>query len=150
MATLKGLSTRLHQRAVRIPKDAVRAKKIYAKHLLNFLLGGTPVDTSRAISNWRVSLGDWPTFESIEPHFMGILGSTAAQSAGRARRLGLSVISKAQPGVPISVFNNVYYVPLLNAIHPIAEGWIDVAPSLAMRHAHVEWTAKGVFRGRAR
>lgn len=73
----------------------------------------TPVDTSRALSNWRVNLGSRSDF-SVLAHFPGERGSTYSSSGSMARALARSVLTARIPGQPIYISNAVRYIIYLN------------------------------------
>lgn len=74
----------------------------------------TPVDTGRARSNWRVSLGSPPT-GVIEPYAPGAklgIGENANAAAAIAQAAGQ--VAQRREGQDIWISNNVPYIGLLN------------------------------------
>lgn len=69
----------------------------------------TPVDTSRAASNWVVSIGDDPS-SFIEPHFMGTKGSTGSVSKARTIALADGILGSRRFGEIAYLVNRVYYI----------------------------------------
>jgi hypothetical protein len=78
---------------------------------------GTPVDTGRARSNWRVSVGA-PVADVIEPYAPGKhLGRGEGANAQAAIQQGQAVIGSARSGKPIYITNNVHYIGKLEEGH---------------------------------
>lgn len=84
-----------------------------ARVILADLLAVTPVDTSQAISNWRVTLNA-PVISQIPAYFPGKGGFTAQASRDSAWRAGLSVLATKQPGQQIFIGNALPYIRKLN------------------------------------
>lgn len=85
------------------------------------LILATPVDTSNALSNWRVSAG-FPKTKEIPPFVRGKKGSTWLASTAAAIRESIKSLEKAKVGQQIYITNNVEYIEYLN------EGSSDQAP----------------------
>lgn len=97
-----GLSDTLKERKARVGNAIVRA-----------LVPATPVDTSKAVSNWRVSTtGAISAY--IRAHFPGVAGSTRGASAAAAIAAAEAAISRAQPQQALVIFNSVPYIRRLN------------------------------------
>lgn len=95
-------------------KHRIKQFKIaVAKTILWNLIHETPVDTSRALSNWIVKLGQ-PKARVIAPHYFGSRGSTQALSSNTAYMLGSAIIQRAKVGEIIYISNDVDYIELLN------------------------------------
>lgn len=77
------------------------------------LMQDTRVDTSRAVSNWRVSIGTNPS-NSILAHFVGAKGSTRKRSTTKALKISRDSIKSAPLEVDIYIFNNIDYIDELN------------------------------------
>ena len=77
------------------------------------LIQNTPVDTSKALSNWIVDLGK-ANNRQIMAHYVGSGGSTQSASSHTAYMLGQAIISRAKVGEIIYICNNVDYIELLN------------------------------------
>ncbi|MCW2763975.1 MAG: hypothetical protein JWR85_4176 [Marmoricola sp.] len=73
----------------------------------------TPVDTSRALSNWRVNVGTPPT-ESILPHYPGIGGSTQTASAQETIAAAKAALKGRKAGQTIYIANRLPYIKRLN------------------------------------
>lgn len=77
-----------------------------------------PVDTGWSRSNWLVSVG------GESPRLIG----TKASVDHEAGRRSLRVVNLWTPKKgSIYITNNVPYVPILNATHPSAAGFVDAA-----------------------
>jgi hypothetical protein len=112
--TLLDLAARLERTAAKIETGANEIKKDVARAIIGDLIPATPVDTSRALSNWIANNGSAHNF-SILPHVSGHFGSTRGVSMSAALAAALSVIEQAKPGVPIFITNNLLYIRGLNA-----------------------------------
>ncbi len=113
----------------KIEKIANVDKKIKdtAKEVLTAVAFGTPVDTSKALSNWKVSVG--VPDESVREAFSeGIDGSSQGASLSSVLNKGLQVIESRKPGQPIFIQNNVDYImDLENGKSNKGEGFIRAA-----------------------
>lgn len=88
-------------------------KKRYAQLIVWELIYATPVDTSKALSNWIVNLRKAKGKE-IEALYVGVGGSTFSASASMAYSLGNAIIQRAKVGEIIYITNSVDYLELLN------------------------------------
>lgn len=88
------------------------AKKNIAVEAVEFLTSITQVDTSKAISNYRIANGVPPTDEE-EPHFPGHHGSTAQLSQAISNEIAQGW-PLSRPGEEVVVFNNVDYLDKIN------------------------------------
>jgi|SRR5215217_1048176 len=114
MGTLKGLASRMNRLANGLDKQLLTKRAKVARAVLMELLNTTPVDTSRAVSNWRVSAsGSWGA-QWIEAHFPGAAGSTAAASAGTAMNLAEGALRAGRLSDALVIFNSVPYIRKLN------------------------------------
>lgn len=95
-------------------KKRINVYKIkYAQLILFNLINETPVDTSKALSNWIVSLHKAKN-KVITAHSVGTHGSTQTVSSGMAYSIGNAVIQRAKVGEIVYISNNVDYIELLN------------------------------------
>lgn len=113
MATLLDLAKRLEGIAATVDERGNEAKKKVATVIIKDLIPATPVDTSRALSNWIVTNGQANNF-SILPHVSGHFGSTRGPSMSAALADAMQQIAKAKPGVPLFITNNLRYIRDLN------------------------------------
>ena len=91
----------------------LKKKKDLAGSILIRLATDTPVDTSQALSNWRVGLVT-PQAGTILAHTKGSQGSTALQSTLTTQNIGLLIIDRAKIKQAIYIGNNLDYIPELN------------------------------------
>lgn len=113
MATLLDLAARLEAKAKDVPKLASNRAIAAAKVLVDTVVWRTPVDTSKALSNWQVTLTA-PAYNTIPPHAPGYHGYTQFQSAQAAIAAVERVLSTKKPGQTIFISNNVHYIRKLN------------------------------------
>jgi hypothetical protein len=104
-----------------------------AKTITGDLAFRTPVDTSRALSNWIVTLGK-ESAKRIDPHVWGIGGSTHHESAAETYSAAVVVLAKKKPSQPIYISNNVDYINELNEHHSQA-GFVERAVLLGRKTA---------------
>lgn len=111
-----------------IPVAVAKATNEIAFEILRVVASNTPVDTSKAISNWRVSLHS--TFAGdVEAHYEGVHGSTKELSVQRTIDLGKQRLSNRIVGTEIHIFNNADYIDGLN------DGTISRQPGLFVQKA---------------
>lgn len=95
--------------------------------LLEALMRATPVDTSEALSNWRVSLNTAPS-SAISPNVRGIAGSSKEASIQVGIAKARQILSSRKRRDTIIIFNNAKHLDRLNidGISPQAEaGFIE-------------------------
>lgn len=132
--TLLSLAREMDGYARDVDEAINELKQLIARTLVNQLVWATPVDTSRALSNWRAELGtsvsNW-----IEAHYPGEQGSTQAASAQAAINEAESVIARAKPGETISIFNAVPYIRYLNegSSSQAPAGFVEASQIIAER-----------------
>jgi hypothetical protein len=132
---LLDLANSLEKRAKEIDKRVnIIAIKV-AMNLLENLVWRTPVDTSRALSNWQVSF-DTPNLASIEPYVPGYLGYTQQASASEAINVGNMILKQKKPGQVIYISNAVPYIGDLNrgSSKQAPAGIVDGAMMIARRY----------------
>lgn len=113
MATLKTLALRLRKIA---KEEAILSSALasaYAEILIVRLTEVTPVDTSKAVSNWQVSFEASSTVER-EAYFPGSKKSTMSQSVNAARNAAILVLKKRKRHQTIYVSNAASYILDLN------------------------------------
>lgn len=77
------------------------------------LVTSTPVDTGRARSNWRVSIGVGLT-EEIEAYVLGVGGDTGGANAAAALQNAKQVLQEYKGGSAVYISNNLPYITALN------------------------------------
>lgn len=122
MTGLLSLAKRLEKLAENVDESASAVAIKAAEVILKELVFVTPVDTSKALSNWQITLGA-PAERLRPPYYSGRFGSTQEQSANAALKAGLDVLKGKQAGVSIFISNNAPYIRRLN------EGWSSQAPA---------------------
>lgn len=88
------------------------SKKV-AFQMLKHLTLVTPVDTSKALSNWQLSIGE-PAQSEREAFFLGSKGSTKFASASKTVAEASSVLKSKKPGQSIWISNLADYIVDLN------------------------------------
>lgn len=97
------------KRSIRLVEEgANRLHTKGAEVILDRVVAGTRVDTGKAVSNWRVGIGQ-PTRAVIEPYSPGEKGSTASANRTAALAAGRARIASKKPGQEIFISNNVDY-----------------------------------------
>lgn len=122
MADLFELSRRMKVLSATLPKTANEEAKQAGLTILGALVWGTPVDKSKALSNWQVSV-DTPNTAQRQPYFPGEKGSTYAESAQAAFEVGKTVILSKLPGQKLFITNALPYIRRLN------DGYSSQAPA---------------------
>lgn len=84
-----------------------------AQELVFELTMVTPVDTTKALSNWQVGLM-YPEVSDKPAYAYGHYGLTAAISRSAAYFAAQAVIAHKQPNTPIYISNNAKYIEELN------------------------------------
>ncbi len=120
MADITGLVPRIQQVIDNFKTERERIVKLAAKSILKTLVYNTPVDTSKALSNWQASLGS-PITSTRDAIFEGKNKSTKSTSAAAALSLGEIQINKftvdkwgTTVGNEIHITNNLDYIEGLN------------------------------------
>jgi hypothetical protein len=111
--TLLDLAERMEKIAKALPKAASDLAVETALAIVGDLSFKTPVDTSKALSNWIVTLGA-ASGDKISPHYPGKGGSTQKASAETNLALAKAVLKHKKPGQPIFITNNLPYIRRLN------------------------------------
>lgn len=89
--------------------------KYVALKMLIYLVNITPVDTSKAVSNWRIAVGgSGYGAEPLPPYYPGVAGSTGAASASAAIEAAKAALKGAQPRKALAIINRVPYIQRLN------------------------------------
>lgn len=110
---LLDLAKRMDKLADSLPAIANDIVKAYVPHLALELIDNTPVDTSAALSNWQVGLGQ-PVREFIDAHTPGEFGTTRIQSGRQAYQLAKFAADLGKPGQAYWLSNNAPYIIDLN------------------------------------
>ena len=97
----------------RITREVNRVVKEVAKEILETAADGTPVDTTKALSNWQVGVGSTPV-GVLGPRVPGLGGVTKAASLSATVNDGVGKMQGRKVGVPIHIANNAHYIDGLN------------------------------------
>lgn len=113
MADLKDLATRLNKYADKLEAAPSKVAAEVSLILVRELVTRTPVDTSKALSNWLVSLED-PVLVDLDAYYPGNFGSTATASQNEVIAFAKLQLAKKKAGVPIYVSNSADYIRALD------------------------------------
>lgn len=111
--TLFDLADSLEKRAADLPLKVSGVAVSTAVVIVARLAIDTPVDTSQAVSNWQVTLGN-KVNDKIPPHFPGEMGSTRGPSSKTTMQNAVNVLQNKRPGVTIFISNVLPYIRRLN------------------------------------
>lgn len=120
--TLLDLAKRLEGKKKELDTAASEAAVFMAEVLIDYLAYATPVDTSKALSSWIVSL-DSPSTVVGEAHYPGSMASSQKASAEETIRAAKEILKNKGPGQDIYATNNQPYITRLN------DGYSDQAPA---------------------
>lgn len=107
---LHDLSEKFERRADEVERLASKRAALISKSVIANLVRNTPVDTSRAISNWMTSINKPTLGAAIEPHVFGIQGSSWSASASTTLNLAFSIIDFKKPNQSVYISNNTEYI----------------------------------------
>lgn len=111
--SLSDLSKRMRKLAVDIPKQVNQLKIDVALTVQYELTDRTPVDTTKAVSDWKVTrIAPFPN--DPEPYFPGFNGYTASSSIAAARVDAEKNLRGTKPGETVFIVNNADYIIDLN------------------------------------
>lgn len=113
MATLFDLADRLERRAEGLSESANAASIKCGLTVIGDLVHTTPVDTSKAISNWQAAL-DAPTYAERPAIYRGEKGSTYNASSKAAFEAARDIIQQKRPGQKLYIGNVLRYIGVLN------------------------------------
>lgn len=111
--SLLDLANSLYKKADEIEKAASDLAIGVALTIVGDLAIKTPVDTSKALSNWQVTL-DNPANNTIPPYYPGSDGSTFSASAAETLSKAKIALRDKKPGESIFITNNLPYINKLN------------------------------------
>lgn len=115
--------------AARLPEVADQAKRVAVMAALDSLFDNTPADTSKLVSNWRVTSS--AVGEPVPAYVLGQKGNTKAASILAARASALAELSAIPLGRQMVIYNSVPYGRYVN------DGTSHNAPSLFLEKARV-------------
>lgn len=120
--TLLDLARDVEALSDEVAEAANELKQKVALELVKILVFETPVDTSKALSNWRASLGEGLD-NAIEAIYPGSHGSTRSASGLEAISRAEAEIKRSKPGETVAIFNAAPHIRRLN------EGYSSQAPA---------------------
>jgi hypothetical protein len=109
----RDLATDLRAIPQSISKQTSDEAAAVALAIVSDLAQVTPVDTSKALSNWRVSLNQ-RTVLAIPPHTLGKAGSSQEESIKATIDAAKLVLAAKKPGDVIWISNVLPYIQRLN------------------------------------
>lgn len=111
--TLDALTRALRDTAATLKDDVNAITKRVTTYAVQRLIYETPVDTSQALSNWRVNVKFIIT-GTLPAYFVGSEGSTKAVSASIALSAAKQQIMRKKYGMSLTISNNLDYIVELN------------------------------------
>lgn len=109
----------------RVPDEAAalanRKKIAWARAAIFALVYETPVDSSKALSNWGLSLSGVGAYRKA--FYEGAGGSTQSQSAAATVAAAEASLARVKPGQVLTLFNASPYIQRLN------DGYSKQAPA---------------------
>ena len=111
--TLDALVRALRAAAKSLPDDVNQISKQVTEYATQRLIYETPVDTSQALSNWRVNV-NFKISGTLPAYFSGVDGSTKGLSTSTALGAAKTQIARKKYGMALSISNNLDYIVELN------------------------------------
>lgn len=111
--TLRNLARELTETSKQIDEKINALKVEVVLAVLTDLVNTTPVDTSKALSNWQVTLVE-ASAGQIDPYFYGSKGSTQETSAASALILARAILKNTKPEQSVWIQNKLPYIRKLN------------------------------------
>lgn len=106
---LSDLSKKMDNLSKKVEEDVNKIAKEVAMEVVTYLAYKTPVDTSKALSNWQVGINTAKTSE-IEAYSPGNNGSTQGASAATTINNADSALKARKFGQDIHITNNAEYI----------------------------------------
>lgn len=138
--SLGSLSTALRALAKNLPNEVSKLAIATSDTLAYRLINETPVDTSLALSNWRVGLV-YPEIGAIPAHSVGEQGSTSAMSRAAAYMQAKAVLKTKKPSTAVYISNSAKHIVELNqgkSSQQPTPYWIQSIESEVAKHAELE------------
>lgn len=110
---LRDLATDLRAISTSVSSIGNETSKTVALAVITDLANVTPVDTSQAISNWRITLNQRAVL-AIPPYAHGKKGSSQAESIKATIDAAKLVLAAKKPGDTVWISNVLPYIGLLN------------------------------------
>jgi len=131
--TIDNLGGAIRKLRKRIPVAVKEATDAVAIEILETAADNTPVDTTEALSNWRVGVGSVP-LGAVGPLVPGTGGSTKQASLQQVSDSGKTKLAPRKVGTEIHIANNAPHIDGLN------DGSISQQPG--------QFVQKGILAGR--
>lgn len=130
--TLLDFAKSLEARAAAVGSIGNEATKRKAFAIVRYLAYHTPVDTSKALSNWQVGIGA-PVGSVHGAFFIGVHGSTKTASAENTVNFAQAMLERKRPGETVYISNLLPYIQRLNDGGHSQQpgGFVEVATLLA-------------------
>lgn len=113
MANLLDLANSMNKLSKSVNKVANEAAIKVALTIVGELAYKTPVDSSKALSSWFVTLNA-PSSAIGKAHFIGEFGSTKNMSAAETLAQAKKILANKKAGQTIYITNNQPYIKRLN------------------------------------
>lgn len=107
-----------------------------ASAMVRTAVNRTPVDTGRAVSNWRVGLGQ-PTRSDIGAYSPGQKGSTASANQAAALAAAESRIATATVDKPVYISNNVKYYQYIRKLAGVEDAMLSAGRAVMLANRKV-------------
>lgn len=130
--SLLDLAKSMERRAAGVSSIGNESKKRKVLRVLTYLVMVTPVDTSKALSNWQLGIGSRPMTPRAAFH-VGTHGSTAQASSENAINFAKAQLAEVKPGEDVYISNLMPYINELDRGHSTQHpgGFIAAARLLA-------------------
>jgi len=134
--TLDALVRALRATAKSLPDDVNKISKVVATYTAQRLIYETPVDTSQALSNWRVNV-KFKISGTLPAYFSGFDGSTKGLSTSTALGAAKQQIERKKYGMALTISNNLDYIVELNhgKSQQASAGFVDKIVADAQNYA---------------
>ena len=134
MKDIKHLANDLKLFEKEIRKQANETAKEATVQTIGLLATHTRVDTSKALSNWRASVG-FPKTAEIEPYYEGEQGSTREASIAATIENAIESVKNKRPGQNCFITNNVDYMDYLTSSSYYNQpDWIEAVGNISERN----------------
>lgn len=110
---IERLATVIKAFRVKLPKQVALLTNDVAQTVIYIAAAHTPVDTTKAISNWQVGLGNAPNTE-LAARVPGNRGSTYSASLAQVHAEARERLVNRTVGTEIHIVNNAPYIESLN------------------------------------
>lgn len=132
MANLRDLANNIEKLGQHASEKASRVTANLALKMLEELIEATPVDTTKALSNWQLSVGK-PANRELAAYAPGMLGYTTSASSAATLAAGRAAIAEKKPGQSIFLSNLAPYIRKLNegSSKQAPKGFIEMAVARA-------------------